>query len=214
MENLTRLVCGDRVAGMTSEGMIDTGTARRWCILRTAGPRTLVLAQSLCAAGLDVWTPTEVIKRRRSRSRAIVEFAVPMMPTFVFANAVHLGELMMIRSTPGGVHPPFSLFRGAYGFPIIADASLGALRGAEDRARARAARDKSKRAVTDFPVGTRVRVARTDVAWTGKIGIVEGTKGKDVAVCFDGRQTVKIASWMLESDVIQEGLIAPLGVAA
>lgn len=214
MGNLTLLASGHKVASMTSEGLIDTGTERRWCILRTAGPRTLVLARSLGEAGLDVWTPTEVIKRRRSRSRAIVECSVPMMPTFVFANALHLAELMMIRSTPGEVHPPFSLFRGAYGFPIIADASLGALRGAEDRARARAARAKSKREITEFAVGARVRVARTDVAWTGKIGIVEGTKGKDVAVCFDGRQTVKIASWMLESDVIQESYIAPMGVAA
>ncbi len=214
MGNLTVLAGGHRVTGMMSEGMIDTGTDRRWCILRTAGPRTLVLARSLSDGGLDVWTPTEVIKRRRSRSRAIVEFAVPIMPTFVFANAVHLADLLTMRTVTGSQHPAFSVFRAACGVPIIADREIHALRLIEQRARERAMRAKGKQARTSFAPGERVRVANSEAAWSGMVGVVEASEGKEASVHFGGKRAVKIATYLLVSEVIQAGQPEQFGTAA
>lgn len=64
-----------------------------WCILRMSGPGTLGLNTSLQDAVMDVWTPTEHIKRRVPRSKSTEHRIVPLAPTYAFARYAHLVDL-------------------------------------------------------------------------------------------------------------------------
>lgn len=83
----------------------------RWCILRTSGPSTMRLVVSLQDTGIDVWTPTEHIRRRVPRAKTTEHRIVPMAPTYAFANAEHLAELQRITRMDVSPHPAFSIFR-------------------------------------------------------------------------------------------------------
>jgi transcription antitermination factor NusG len=172
--------------------------ASKWCILRTAGPRTLPLAKSLGDAGLEVWTPASVVQRRQGRSRERVDVDAPIMPTFVFARAHHLSELLGYASSPISPHPSFSVFHYYDRIPILADREIEALRTVEGRARL--ARRKAERHV--FPAGQKVCVP--DGPFAGLIGVVEDEgNGKYALVCF-GEWRLKVATFLLQpSDVEQ-----------
>jgi transcription antitermination factor NusG len=182
--------------------------ASDWCILRTSPGRTLALAKSLSAAGLDVWTPTQTHDRRRPRSKETVEIEAPIMPTFVFARASLVPELMRLRSLEVSPHPGFSIFQHMGRTPLIADREIANLRVVEEIA-VRARLKKSHRYV--FPAGQKVSVAEGN--FVGLEGVVEGGDGKFALVCFGGAMQFKIATFLLRTDEVQAGT-AHMGIAA
>lgn len=171
----------------------------KWCILRTSGGRTIPLARSLAGAGFDVWSPIEVRRcRRGGGKRSYVDREIAIAPTFVFARAAHLGALIAESRAPGSDHPPFSVFRHAGRIPLVADVEIAGMRKAEERA-ALAAKKKERRS---FPKGARVSVPQG--AFAGLEGIVEDADGKSALVTFNGSFRVKIATWLLESNPLQD----------
>lgn len=116
-----------------------------WCILSTTGGRTLPLARSLAAAGLEVWTPTRTIRRpapgqrRRlhmGQRRKMVDRDLAILPGFVFARAVHLDDLARLALDPASRHPLFTVFQFAGRAPMVSDASISGLRAEEEAAAA------------------------------------------------------------------------------
>jgi hypothetical protein len=69
----------------------DSG-AEGWCILRTSPARTLPLAASLMAAGVEAWSPAQMVTRRMGRKRERVEQAAPVTASMAiergFASAM------------------------------------------------------------------------------------------------------------------------------
>jgi hypothetical protein len=78
------------------------------------------------------------------------------MPTFVFARADRLGDLMRILRMPVSAHPGFSIFRHAGRIPVIADRDIESLHAAKDRA----TRTVLKKQRHVFPVGQRCACSR------------------------------------------------------
>jgi hypothetical protein len=80
----------------------------------------------LATAGFDVWTPVRVERRAgRGRQRKVqVELSLPITPTFVFARADHVAELLRMRALPVSPHPAFSLLRHRGDIPFLAEAAL------------------------------------------------------------------------------------------
>jgi transcriptional antiterminator NusG len=165
-----------------------------WCILRTAGQRTLLLATSLQEAGFDVWTPQETQAKRAPRgSKAKIERVVPMMPSFVFARATALADLVGILALPSSPHPAFSIFRYNGCIPLVSDREVERLRTAERRIV-----PKAKQKI--FGIGTRVHIP--EGAFAGLSGIVEEGGGKSTIVCFGGNVSFSIATFLLQPDVV------------
>jgi hypothetical protein len=113
----------------------------RWCILRTSGGRTLALADSLMAAGIEAWTPRRTLRREKpgrcrliDGSKPVVEIEAPILPTIVFVPAGAMAALATIAADPASPHPPFSLFRHGDRYPLIGVAELRGLRQAEQEA--------------------------------------------------------------------------------
>lgn len=174
--------------------MIDP-LANRWIILRMAGPRTLAVVESLNKASFDVWTPVGTSTRRHRSKRLIGTLEpknVPVMPTYAFARATHLHELIAAAKNPMSNHPDFSVFRWGARIPLIADRHLNALRVAEQRER------KGKAART-FAAGDLVRVVDGPAA--GMSGVVERAKGKFALVVFPGCQLpIDISTFLLSPE--------------
>jgi len=168
-----------------------------WCILRTSGARTLRLAESLMAAGLDAWSPEMMVTRRQGRMRKRVEVSTPILPTFVFARARHIAELQACRMLPINPHPGFSIFRHLGRYPVVADKDIVALRAEEERARVVVL----KRTRRTVPIGSRVTMS--EGAFAGLTGIVERSDGKSALVCFGGGFSVSIATWLLPDDKVE-----------
>lgn len=173
-----------------------------WCILRTSGPRTLAVARSLATAGYDVWTPSQVSSRRRPRSKVAVEYEAPILPTFVFARADRLIDLLRVTSLPINPHPAFSVFRFHDRAPLIADAEIEGLRQYERRCNELAQRKRAKAHRREFSIGENVSVQ--DGAWQGLSGIVEGGDGKQARVSFGGSLSVTIATFFLVSNEVED----------
>ena len=168
-------------------GQIDT--SQHWCVLRVGGGRTLVLATSLASAGYEVWTPSRTQNRMVPRSKVRREIMVPIMPTFVFARADRLADLMVLAAAPVKEQPAFSVFRHYSKIPLIADGALEALRTAERRAV-----PAGKRLA--FKAGANVRVP--EGSFGGMSGVVEDSQGQFTLVCFPGwRVPVKIDTFLL-----------------
>jgi len=172
-----------------------------WCILRTSGGRTLKLARSLADAGFDVWSPMQTATRRRGRTRERVEFDAPIMPTFVFARAAQLTDIIRALAAPSSRHPPFSIFRHAGRIPLIAEREIAHLRAEEAKWRDRAARAAAKASRHDFVAGQRVRVDQP--AFAGLEGIVEEGGDQFALVAFNGAVRLKIATFLLRTDEVQ-----------
>lgn len=201
----------------------------RWCILRTSGPSTLKLAESLIAVGVDAWTPAVTAGRlvRRGATMVKAERTSPILPTFVFARSVDLPTLADIVADPWHRHPAFSLFRYQGRYPLVGEASIAGLRAAEQEAaealqRERDAADREARRVErianlrteqarrkalrrvrrEFLDGARVEVAEmTPLA--GLTGVVQSSEGRTAIVDFGGALVMKIEAWRLSPrDVI------------
>lgn len=177
-----------------------------WLILRTSASRTLPLLRSLSASGFDVWTPRESQNRRTGRGKPTAECMVATAPSFLFARATHLDELLGILSLPLNPHPPFSLFRHAGRIPLVKDESLEPLRSYEARAERKTRR--SHRYI--YPRGTKVKTDQS--AFVGMTFEVEGGNSKE-AVAQLGPFRMKIGTWLLRPDGIQDDHIAPTGSA-
>jgi hypothetical protein len=167
-----------------------------WCILRTAGQRTLILAKSLTDAGFDAWTPAETRKHKlRGGKTGEAEKTMALMPTFVFVRCRHLPELHSISTSPSSPHPAFSLFRYLGQFPILADREVERLREIEHRHLPKGQR-------ITMPIGATVRPK--EGPYTGMSGIVEASKNGATMVFFGGWMKVKIDTFILERTDIEQ----------
>jgi hypothetical protein len=116
-------------------------TRSLWCILRTSGRRTLGLASSLSAVGIEAWTPKRTLKRpvpgrrpEKNGKRILMEVDAPIIPTFVFAPARHIHALASMANDPIGLHHGFSIFSHAGRIPLIGDREISGLKDEEQRA--------------------------------------------------------------------------------
>ena len=160
------------------------------------------LVASLEAAGFDVWSPMQMLTRRRGPARARVEYAAPIMPTFVFARADRRHDLAQISAQPFSDHPGFSVFRYLGAIPTIADAEIAEARRIEERGK-RAAKMGQRKA---FTIGQPVKV--TEGPGAGLSGeVVRDGNGKFVLVAFAGIN-MKIESWLLGTDGVHDTPIA------
>lgn len=180
-----------------------------WCILRTSGSSTMGLARGLREAGYDAWTPVEVQNRRRPRSKDRYDKESALMPSYVFADASRLADLLALSKKPAQcyrrwdkdsgefvVHgiPYFSVFRYDDRFPVIADGSLEPLRRIERRT-------APKPTAPVFSRGDHVKLVEGGFA--GMSGVVETSKGDYSLVCFPNFNIpIKIASLLLLPDVV------------
>jgi hypothetical protein len=163
-----------------------------WCILRTSGRYTLPLAASLRKAGFEAWTPSYVQQRRLPRAKARAERPMPLLPTFVFAKARHVPDLVLLADDPTKDHEGFSVFRYLGRIPLIADVELEALRTEENRAA-----PKQKQRV--YREGEAVKLSQGSFA--GLPGVVQdGGDRRYTFVAFGGTMRVKISTFLLRSD--------------
>lgn len=178
--------------------MIETNRNSRtgWCILRMAGQRTLAVVSSLSQAGIGVWTPSTMRRKFRPRSTKYTDFRIPLLPSFAFADADQVRELLAIVHAPISAHPPFSIFTRGDEVQLVRDRDLEALREYErlaqeewERFVAAAARDakrkRKKSRAKAYVLGQRVRVDRP--AFSGLEGkIVEIRNNGDLVLEFHG----------------------------
>lgn len=181
-----------------------------WCILRTCGGKTLPLARSLAEAGFEVWTPEVGVVRRFGRKRDRQERPAPLVPTFVFARADRLHDLIATRLDLRSKHPAFSVFHHLSRPVLVADRELGRLREVEERYRQQAAR----RAAADArgkaePYATGAVLPFDKGAWTGLTAKVEQSDKRTTWLCFGGSLRLKI-----ETSILRQDGIAPAPSAA
>lgn len=150
-----------------------------WAILRTAGASTIRLAQTLTAAGIEAWTPTEARMKRLPRSKAQREITAPILPTFVFARADRIVELRALAKATKKAQPDFSVFVYRGGERAVSDEDLEPLRQAERDAAHQA---RKRKQADPIPVGTEVRV-ETGVG-AGLEGVVGRSSKKETIVLF------------------------------
>ena len=170
-----------------------------WCILRTSGSRTLKLAAALNAVQIEAWTPTVMVSRLPRGARLgtpKVEQAAPLIPTFVFARACHLPDLLGMLADPMPPAVPFNVLRYGGRIPLVAEAGLSALRAAEEREHRR----RAKKRHHSIAAGT--RISPSEGAWAGLTGVVESSTGKAAQVNFGGGFVVSIATYLLESTML------------
>ena len=88
---------------------------------------TLKVAEALAFEGFCVWTPKERKTGRRPRTHKPFDKTLPIMPTYVFADAGQIDELRALSERPSHGCPQFSIFKYSDGFPLVADVELGTL---------------------------------------------------------------------------------------
>lgn len=206
----------------------ETG-ARRWCMLRMSGQRTLAVCRALTSLGYDAWTPQLVLRRRRPRSKKMIEIDAAILPTFVFLRADLLPDLHRLMATPGAPLPAFSIFTYAGRVPLVGDAAMQSLRAEEARAaaaheavrqREQLLAERSKRQQQRAALRASARtygpgdaVTINQPAFTGMTGIVERGIGKSAVVKLGGALTVTIEAWLLAPAGVN-GEHALMGTAA
>ncbi|WP_426255789.1 transcription termination/antitermination NusG family protein [Sphingomonas sp. DC2300-3] len=176
---------------------VSTG---RWIVLRTAAPRTLILAQALLDAGYDVWTPTRMQKRRTLRGKTKTsEVEVPLMPTFVFARQDRQDDLQAVLRMPASPFPAFSIFHHMGKVAKVKNAEVERLRTEELRGKAKR---KASGSAPLFAAGQPVRVENdTFRGLTGEVVLCDGSW---TVVTFGGAFDFKIASMHLRTDQVQD----------
>lgn len=173
-----------------------------WFILRTAGRFTLSLTNSLKEDGFDVWTPVRMQTIRVPRMNVRREVKLPMLPSFIFAKAHHLVDLIELanmrvkprsgRSQHQMPHRDFSVFRFMDTIPMVSDRALEPMRVKEIERLPTKVKPK-------FGAGDKVRV---------KSGSFEGLKGRvercrsgyALVIFTDWRTPAKIPTWLLSED--------------
>lgn len=161
-----------------------------WCIVRTSGKHTLALVNSLREAGIAAWSPEQIVDKRRPRSRLISKHLAPMLPSFVFADAACIDQIVALDMQP---FSRISLFRHIGKVPVVSDRALDALRAMERRPLPRLKHRTWRH-------GQSVRVP--DGAFAGIDGRVEKSNERYTLVMFGGVMKVKIDTFLLiESEV-------------
>lgn len=183
---------------------LDLGS---WCILRMASADTLKTILALTESGMVAWTPVEKRYGVMPRTKAPFDKDVPLMPSYVFARAENINELLRLAMMPGD-GPRFSVFRYGNGIPLIADSELDDLRHEEERKRK--VFDRWRRRGRNAPKlqpGTEVRMPGGPYA--GYSGIVEGSQGQFTIVNIDAfgtQHSLKVASLLLAPDMAEDVL--------
>jgi transcription antitermination factor NusG len=149
----------------------------QWCILRVGASRTIRLADAL--APFNAWTPRETFKRRIPRKTERETVTIPIMPTYVFAPAHYIMDLIELAQAWDKACPDFSLQRhpDRIGYAVTPDSQLNPLRLAE-----RAGTPLEQ--VRTFAHGERVKL--TEGGFSGMSGIVETSDGKFTMLAFPG----------------------------
>ncbi len=178
-----------------------------WAILRTAGSKTLKLAEGLREDGFDAWTPTETRSIRIPRANVRRVVTLPIMPSYVFARATRLIDLLELATMP--VRPngltSFSVLQVHEKIPLIADHHLDGLRAIEVK------RTPRRKAIQALKVGQQVGVEGG--SFSGMKGVVERSDVDHTLVCFNGKLVVKISTSLFSLDSVGEPS-ALMGLAA
>jgi hypothetical protein len=188
-----------------------------WCILRTSGRSTLGLAASLAKDGFEVWTPVETGTKRVPRSNLRRAVVLPIMPSYVFARAGHLVELLELAAMPvkprrgaglmDPAHSGFSVLHAFGRIPLVADQHLDSLRRLE------AKRTPTKRAAYSFPRNAATRVK--DGNFGGLLGVVVRSTEKKTVILLKGWSVpVEIPTILLEIDQLSEDTKLLVSLAA
>lgn len=183
-----------------------------WCILRTRGRSTLRLAETLADDGYEVWTPVETRKIQIPRANVKRSVRLAIMPSYVFAKAHHLFDLIMLADQPvkGRVgwekgyrrdkdgnelepHADFDVMRCPSGIPMVTDAQLTALKDLE----AKLTPKEKRKAERTFAPGVSVKVMGGG-SFAGMSGKVERSDYCHTVVCFNDRYLVKIDTCILD----------------
>ncbi|HCB75295.1 MAG TPA: hypothetical protein DEP91_03855 [Sphingomonas bacterium] len=188
-----------RATGQTMMMMAEGNSADRWSILRTAGARTLLLAQALNDAGMETYTPTVLSRHRAPRRRAKVETLVAGMPTFVFVRSTFVPDLeWLLRPEITSPLPPFSFFR-YYGRRVeVRDTEIAKVRRQEAAQIERVSGVKQRAAA--FGVGETIML--TGGSFAGLPGIVRQSDGRHTLVVFGNALEVQIGTSQLREQTV------------
>jgi len=177
----------------------------QWIILRCSGQKTLRLSATLTEAGYEVWTPVETKRIRIPRANVRREVTLPIMPSYVFAKAEHLVDMIQLAGRPAYAHAhvDFSVMKHGERFPSVSDESLQALRRLE------AKRALTRKATRTFDAGVEVVVKVEGGSFAGIKGKVEKSNHGHTLICFGERMTAKIPTSFLDETVVRDE--APCG---
>lgn len=186
----------------------DEADLDTWCILRTSGRSTLRLAKSLTDDGFEVWTPVETRSIRKPRDTVRRKVVMPLMPSYIFARAKHLVDLLEIanqtvrpRRGHSPTHASFSVMHWNDSIPVIGDRQLDQVRKLE-------ARRMPVAKASAFKLGVEVKVKMEGGSFAGMQGRVERSDHTSTIVCFSARMTVKIPTCLLSIDEVAGDEIA------
>lgn len=113
---------------------------KRWCILRTNGPKTLALVDALSSVGFEAWTPRRFIRRpapgqrRRlvmGQRRRMIEVAAAILSGFVFVREGAEDDLVRFARNQSNAHLPFTVMQRCGHAALVSEASVSGLRNAE-----------------------------------------------------------------------------------
>jgi len=168
--------------------------------LRTSGRHTLRLAETLAKDGFGAWSPAETRQVRVPRKNARRELRVPILPSFVFAPASHLIDLLELAELPvkprrgAGLlepaHVSFSVMHLNDRIPVVSDRDLANLRRLEER------RAPKRRAAYSFPRNAQARV--NDGLFGGLTGVVVRSTPAKTWIQFGGGFPVELPTLLLD----------------
>jgi transcription antitermination factor NusG len=179
--------------------------AERWCVLRCSNTKTLELAASLADAGFDAWSPAETIQRRARRGTKPETLTVPLTPSFVFARADRVADLLDLAHSPAlnyrvwdpelkrmvtRGHPYFRVFYYLGEIATVPDHQLEPLRSLERKR-------KPKPVTRTMAQGERIRLA--EAGFEGLWGTVLTSRKNYTRVQVDGFPVpVDFPTWTLQ----------------
>jgi transcription antitermination factor NusG len=178
-----------------------------WCVLRTASRHTMRLAETLAGDGYEVWTPIETRMIRIPRKNVKREVKLPIMPSYVFAKAHQLVDLLLLADAADkarihgvGAHSDFDVMRAFGRIPLVPDPHLTALRRLETKLTPKPKAEKT------FIPGVIVKVGGG--SFGGMTGRVERSDAGYTLVCLNDRYSVKIPTLLLKQDDVcdQDGI--------
>lgn len=144
--------------------------------------RTVKLAETLAAEGIETWVPIEQRRVSVPRMNASREVRLPLLPGYIFARRCHLVDLIQMVER----HPFLRLSRTAEGFDIASDRALDGLRNREQHLAERYTAEGRKlkvKAAKELNPGDRIRAR--DGSFGGKTGVVTSSDKRRTIVCFD-----------------------------
>jgi hypothetical protein len=190
--------------------MGELNMASAWCILRTSGRHTMSLAETLAKDGFDVWTPIETRKVWISSANVKREVRQAIMPSYVFARAEHLVDLLQLAAMPvkprrgqgcrEAAHAGFSVLHAFGRIPLVADHHLAELRKLE------AKRTPVKRAAYSFPHNASAKVSKG--VFGGLVGVVIRSTPDATVLSFAGSFPVTIPTSLLTLDGVSNTVSA------